>query len=541
MARRMSTPVVLIGLDGATFDVLDPLVAAGDMPILGALLARGARADLASVVPPITPAAWASFMTGKQPAKHGIYDFRIYDPRMARDSFVTSRAVRDRTLWQLLVAAGRRVTVVNLPMMFPPPAASGTVVSGFDMPSADVAFTSPPELRDRILARYPAYRLVPVPEPTDPSLERDDSFARFVGEVETGLEQRTWIACELLRSERPDVFMVHYQEPDVLQHVAWRFLADPALAPARHARLRQVYRRLDGLVGEVLADAPADAVVLVVSDHGFGAQEGRLFPNVLLQKLGYLSWRSRRTTRLKHSLDKRLRRLGLGQARSGTDIPWEVRVRTHGFAQDLPLRWSQTRAYVALAEIYGLLYLNLRGREPEGIVEPGAEQARLTEELRAHLLSARDPHDGGAAFAEVLPGAAVYPDDPTGRRPDLVLVPRPGFIVRRELRLSLWLERNRTIGGTHRPEGILVAAGPGIRAGRVERAAIADLAPTVLAVADVPLPDDLDGRVLTELFERPPTVTYDRATAPVAEEDAVLSEHEEAQLADRLRALGYLT
>jgi predicted AlkP superfamily phosphohydrolase/phosphomutase len=537
----MSAPIVMIGLDGAAFDLLDPLVAAGDMPILGALLARGARAGLDSVVPPITPAAWTSFLTGKQPAKHGVYDFRIYDPRTARDAFVTSRAVRDRTLWQLLVAAGRRVAVVNLPMMFPPPAASGTVVSGFDMPSPDVAFTNPPELRERILARYPTYRLVPVPEPTDPSLERDDSFSRFVGDVESGLEQRTWIARELLRAERPDVFMVHYQEPDVLQHVAWRFLADPGLAPERHARLRQVYRRLDTLAGEVLADAPADALVLIVSDHGFGAQDGRLFPNVLLQKLGYLAWRSRRTTRLKHSLDKRLRRLGLGRARPGAAIPWDVRVRTHGFAQDLPLRWNRTRAYVALAEIYGLLYLNLRGREPDGIVEPGMEQARLTRELRAQLLAVRDPHDGRPVFADVVPGEAVYPDDPTGRRPELVLVPRPGLITRRELRLSLWLERNRTIGGTHRPEGVLVAAGPGIRAGRVARAGIVDLAPTVLSVAGVPLPDDMDGRVLTELFERPPAVTYERAAAPVAEDDAVLSEHEEAQLADRLRALGYLT
>jgi predicted AlkP superfamily phosphohydrolase/phosphomutase len=537
----MSTPIVLIGLDGASFDVLDPLVGAGDMPTLARLLARGARVELDSVVPPITPAAWTSFMTGKQPAKHGVYDFRIYDPRTARDVFVTSRAVRERTLWQLLSAAGLRVAVVNLPMMFPPPAASGTVVSGFDMPSPDVAFTNPPELRERILSRYPAYRLVPVPEPSDPSLEGDDSFERFVRDVESGLEQRTWIARELLRAERPDVFMVHYQEPDVLQHVLWRFLADPDLAPERHARLRQVYRRLDSLLGEILADAPAEALVLIVSDHGFGAQLGRLFPNVLLQKLGYLSWRSRRTTRFKHSLRKRLERLGLGRARPALDVPWEVRVRTHGFAQDLPLRWSRTRAYVALAEIYGLLYLNLRGREPYGIVARGVEQERLTEEIRIRLLAARDPHDDGAAFAEVLRGEEVYPDDPTARRPELVLIPRPGFIARRELRLSLWLERNRTVGGTHRPEGVLVAAGPGVRAGRFDRAAIVDLAPTVLSVAGVPVPDDMDGRVLAELFERPPTVTYGRASVRAAADDTGLSEHEEAQLADRLRALGYLT
>ena len=105
-------PVLVIGLDGATFDVLDVLFASGDMPVLAGLVERGAWGTLRSVVPPITPAAWSSFMTGKLPGKHGIYDFHIYDPRTRRDSFVTSRALREPTMWELMTAAGRRVAAV---------------------------------------------------------------------------------------------------------------------------------------------------------------------------------------------------------------------------------------------------------------------------------------------------------------------------------------------------------------------------------------------------------------------------------------------
>src|SRR5262249_59991706 len=109
----VTRPVFIVSLDGAPRHVLAPLIALGDMPTLANLVARGTSATLRSVVPPITPAAWSSFMTGKRPGKHGIYDFRIYDPRGYRDSFVTSRALREPTIWELMTAAGRRVAVGN--------------------------------------------------------------------------------------------------------------------------------------------------------------------------------------------------------------------------------------------------------------------------------------------------------------------------------------------------------------------------------------------------------------------------------------------
>jgi predicted AlkP superfamily phosphohydrolase/phosphomutase len=473
-------------------------------------------------------------MTGKHPGKHGVYDFRVYDPTAYADAFVTSHALREPTLWQLLTAAGKRVAVVGLPMMYPPRADSGTIVAGFDSPSVASAFTNPPELRDRILARLPGYSLVAVADPADPSLERDATFAAFVADVERGLDQRTTVARELLDDGAWDVFMVHYQDVDALQHAAWRFFGDGS---ARAERIRAVYGRLDASLAELLRAAPSDAVVLLVSDHGFGSHTARLFPNALLRRWGYLDWHGRHRTRLRRFVTRRL-----GRRATRPDTPWDVQVREHGFAGALPLVWRRTRAYVAVAEIYALLYLNLRGREPEGIVAPGAEAERLLDELGERLAAVRDPRDGASVFARVERGADVYPDDRHGRRPDLVLVPRPGYTIYRELRPRLWIDHHRLMAGTHRDDGIIVATGDGIRAGgRAKPASIVDVMPTVLAAAGVPIPDDVDGRVLAELFTEPPTATYVPAARAGASEGGGLSAAEEDELARRLRGLGYMT
>jgi predicted AlkP superfamily phosphohydrolase/phosphomutase len=538
----VSQPVVLIGLDGATADVIDPLIAAGDLPTLARLAAGGTRAVLGSVVPPITPAAWSTFMTGKHPGVHGVYDFRVYDPRRYEDAFVTSRALRERTLWELLTAAGRRVGVVGLPMMYPPRARSGTIVSGFDTPSSAAEFTAPPELRQRLLARFPDYLFVAAPDPADPNLTGEDAFTAFLAAVERSLAQRTQVALDLLAEGRWDVFMVHYQDTDVVQHAVWRFIEQRDQHPARWDRLRAIYRRVDAHLAEVLAAAPADALVLVLSDHGFGSHTGRLFPNVLLQRWGYLAWRGRRRERWKRSLRKGLGGFGLGRRPPVPEEAWAVRVREQSFAHALPLRWRRTKAYVALAEIYGLLYVNLRGREPEGIVAPGAERDALVEALRTQLLNVRDPRDGEPVFAAVVPGETLYPGGADAARPDLVLVPRPGYSVHRTLHPRLWIDHHGVMAGTHRPEGILLANGPGVRhATAGTMIGLADLAPTVLAVSGVAVPEDMTGRVLSELFTEPPTVTYAPPSEAAPSDPGGSSEGDDAQVMQRLRALGYMT
>ena len=534
----MSAPLLIVGWDGASFEGLLPLCERGAMPTLSSLLESGAWGPLESVMPPITPAAWASFMTGKEPGRHGIFDFRVYDPRTYRDTFVSRRHLREATVWESMDRAGRRVAVVNMPMLYPPPTGAVTVVSGFDTPSTEAAFTNPPELRGRILEALPDYCFVAEPDPDDPDLQNEHAFQSFLAAVERSLEQRTQVA-EMLACDMPlDVLAVHYQDIDALQHKAWREIVHPGVAPARAAAVQRVFERVDACLARLLAALPG-ARVLLVSDHGFGDHTGRVYPNVLLERWGFLTWPGRWRARLERSLRKRLGRTASTRRRGSQD--WFKRIRTEGMERALPVRWRSTRAYVALAEIHGLLYVNQRGREPEGVVAPGDETERLVDELLERFRAVRDPRDDTPVFDRVARGGEVYPHDPHGVRPDLVLVPRGGLSIYRDLNPKRWIEHYDIPGGTHRSTGVLIAAGPGMRRGRV-RASLLDMAPTMLACVDAPVPTDLDGRVLTELFEAPPHVSFEPPVGPTdAATGGDLDAEEEAQVRERLRALGYMT
>jgi predicted AlkP superfamily phosphohydrolase/phosphomutase len=175
-----------------------------------------------------------------------------------------------------------------------------------------------------------------------------------------------------------------------------------------------------------------------------------------------------------------------------------------------------------------------------GTVTPGAEAEALLAELADRFRSVPDPRDGAPVFDAVLRGDEVDSDDEFGRRPDLVLVPRGDLTVSRDLNDRLWHDVYPKPGGTHRPEGILVAAGPGMRTGRVPPVELIDVAPTLLALAGVGIPDDVDGRMLDELFTVPPEVRSAPARQGRAIDPSALSTQEEADVAERLRALGYL-
>jgi predicted AlkP superfamily phosphohydrolase/phosphomutase len=157
----MSRKLLIIGLDGATFDLLDPLMDDGRMPNLRGLAAKGVRSDLLSVIPPVTPAAWTSFMTGKSPAKHGIFHFRQFDPLTGEERVHNSASISDTTLWEYMSAGGISVGVVNVPMTFPPLKVNGFLVSGVDTPSLREDYTYPPELKEEISFRFPNYGLLP--------------------------------------------------------------------------------------------------------------------------------------------------------------------------------------------------------------------------------------------------------------------------------------------------------------------------------------------------------------------------------------------
>lgn len=532
--------LLIIGLDGATFDVLDPLMDAGRMPNLRAFIRRGVAGVLESTRPPITPAAWTTFMTGKGPGRHGIVDFEKYDVRTHTLTFNSTYEIQEKTLWELLSEKGLRVGSINVPMTYPPRPVNGFLISGFETPSIDVDFTWPPELKHEILRQMPNYNY------------RTNWKRRFLGGealLRANLEyicqsfEQGW---ELTRycGEKFgwDVLMVVFKLVDNLQHKAWKYL-DPRcrrLYPRRAELAADCFDRLDGVLGRLFDYAASrSATVLIMSDHGHGSLDGKAQPNLLLKNWGYLKLRSpwqRAGTRAEYWLH----RLTKGRA---TRFEQGSRV----IERELALDWSQTRACVMHAGIYGSLYINLKGRGPQGIVESHEYEA-LRDELTARLMAAEtlDPQGNPVPiFSAVYKTEELYGCSQEDRPdlPDLLLSPRPGLAVVRKIRGRQpvrWCSPSR-LEGTHRVEGILALSGPQVRAGQRLDANIVDVTPTALAMLGLRVPVDMEGRVLREAFVVEPVVEREPPIRKVLEEHGeVYSEEERRVLERRLSDLGYL-
>ena len=533
--------VLLIGLDGATFDVLGPLMRDGVMPELKALMENGTSGPLESTRPPITPAAWTTFMTGKGPGKHGIIDFLRYDPQTNRLSFNDNKRIssKAKTIWQILSDKNYRVGSINVPMTFPPEPVNGFMISGFDTPPGE-PFTYPKELEAEILAKHPDYThekrwerhtfggdalFAKNLEYINQSFERGYDLARFCG------EKYGW-----------DVMMVLYKLVDNLQHKAWRYIDKRTRDsnPARAKMTVDCFARLDAVIGKLKALATEHgADIIVMSDHGHGSLDGKAQANLLLARAGYLTLRSPLARAQTRATTWWRRLVGSNAASSGG--------QPSALDHDLAIDWSSTRACVLHAGVYGFLYINLQGRQPQGIVPP-AEYESVRREVREALLKARCRDRDGKeinVFDDVFVTEELYntrrEDHPW--MPDLLLAPADGMAVVKKIRGRSpvrWVPLSR-LEGTHRLQGVFVAQGPGVKAGQRISASISDLAPTILAGLGEPVPKDMDGHVLRKVFKDPITISYEPPQDRKLEDvSTTLTKQQMQEVADRLSDLGYL-
>ncbi len=538
--RPVADRLLIIGLDGATFAILDPLLDAGRMPNLKRFMTEGVWGVLESTQPPITPAAWTTFMTGKGPGRHGILDFETYDAATHTLTFNSTYEIREKTLWQLLSEKGLRVGSINVPMTYPPKPVNGFMISGFETPSIDAQFTWPPELKDEIFGVIPSYDYRTNWRRT--ALSRRAQLADNLEYIANSFDQGARLTRYCGEKFGWDVLMTVFKLVDNLQHKAWKYL-DPQTSgryPQEAELAARCFQRLDDVLGDLFAYASASgATVLIMSDHGHGSLDGKAQPNLLLAKWGYLCLRS-----------------PWEQARTRAEYWWHRLTKgratrfeqgSRGIERDLAVDWARSRACVMHAGIYGYLYINLKGRGPLGIVDPQDYEA-LRDELAARFRAATVRHPDGRTtpvFMEVHRAEELYgcSREENPNLPDLMLVPHPGFAVVRKIRgrkAVRWCDPKR-LEGTHRVEGILALRGPNVRTGVRVDANIVDITPTALAVLGLRVPVDMEGRVVREAFAVEPVVEQEPPVEKVrrAEEEAY-TEEDRRTLERRLSDLGYL-
>jgi predicted AlkP superfamily phosphohydrolase/phosphomutase len=541
--------VLLIGLDGATFRLLDPWMERGLLPNLQRLMAEGARAPLHSVIPPTTGPAWASFSTGVQPGNHGIFEFRKRVPGRPERQLVSALDVRVPTVWDMLAEAGLPVGLINLPVTYPPSERTSFHLTDMLTPPSAASFCYPPSLYEELRPTLGEY----VIDPPAGQKQGPRGMTHYLEGLAECTRQRTKYAEHLLRTRPWKVATVVYVGPDRIQHRMWDILSDEFVVFPRNAetlRLKEQAERymtlLDACVGQLLATVTPDTDVLVVSDHGFGPHRGRLKINQWLARHGLLvpAWRRGKVGRLLVALDvlRLRRRTGAMLARLASLRGKKKQDGQRPFWRWI--NWAKTRAYVPSVDESGV-YVNLQGREVHGSV-PAEEYEQVRDEILACLAQLRHPQTGEPMVTRAGRREEILHGDHLDNAAD-VLFELQDLECITDLRLvgplfepaswSSWT-------GMHRFEGILIAGGPRIRAGAsLTKPEIVDIAPTVLHLCGLAAPSHMDGRTLTELFadELPePTEAVKESAIPRAGAETVYSGEETREIEARLRDLGYL-
>lgn len=526
------------------------------MPNLARLVAGGAAGALASTVPPISAAAWITFLTGQNPGRHGVYQFRKMDMRQYggyRDEFATSQDYVGRSFIELAGQRGRRVAAIGIPMTYPPFPVNGFLVSGFPRPFGPQAHAYPPA-KAEALGRW---------DEVQDSFNFTLSAAKTVETSDYWVRKYTDISLQALAEEPFDLFLVVWNSTDNIPHLFWKYTdpAFPAYDPTGAPQFGQVinhqYEVADGEIGRILAALPdlEQTTVLVMSDHGMGPH-----PHLQVNFGAWLADQGWLTRKQSAGSQPSLLSRTVGQVRRRLPRQWMERLRGRmpaGLRADLYARqmnldqidWAETAAYrlKVFPSVEGIV-LNVRGRQAEGVVDPGPPYEALRDRLLAALADLRDPGSGQPIVARASRREDLFEGPYVEDIPDILLELHPaytgGSALHGKLITPLSLEELSAYSGSHSPTGLFVFSGPGVRSGHwLEGAAIQDLAPTLLHAMGLPVASWMDGQVLQGLFE-PATlqpVTYAEYDVAAREPgSAGLSAADEEAIRAQLAGLGYL-
>lgn len=551
-----SRKVAVFGLDGITFDLLQPWLDEGRLPNLARLLAAGASGELRSTIPPVSASAWPSFATGTNPGQHSVIDFTYpaqdsYEIRVSNGLTVAVPAI-----WQIASAAGKQVGVVSLPMTYPPRPLNGIMLCSFLTPSQDSEYTYPRELKQELMAACGPYpmRMSEKGRGVDPAV-----FVRACKQLEL---DRARSVKYLLREKPWDLFIYVLETTDNLQHEIWHLvdethpMHDPETAARVLPDIHDYYATVDQILGEMLSLVPEEALVVVMSDHGFGPFHKFFHINNWLAANGWLAFKHSPVSLIKRTAFKLgvtpinalkwLTALGLSDMRKNVK-----RGRGGGMLRRLFLSfndvdWSRTKAFSV--GNFGQVYLNVKGQRPKGAVDPDEYEA-VRDAIIAAAQDLRDPEDGTQVVPIVYRREEVFHGISAARLPDLVLhTDRAKYVSfgHADFGSNKVIEASTGQTGHHHMNGVIGLMGPGVRQGVIlEGASLLDPAPTILYYLGLPVPDYMDGRVLTEAFTdefiaaNPMTYSSGGPGNGVGS-DSVYSDAEEEMVLQKLRDLGYV-
>ncbi len=544
--------VIIIGLDGATFDLIKPWAKKGIMPNIERLLENGVHSNLRSVRPHCSAPAWTSFATGKNPGKHGIFDFVM--PRGSLDNLipVTSEDIKAETYYEIINANDLNCALINLPVSYPPRTEQVTITS-LMTPGEEFIF---PQSLENDVSELKDYRISP-----DPEITVKGSVKDYIEDIRELEEARFRSGKKIYMLKDWDCFFYLISGVDWIQHNVYKDLLSGKLD--LHSEAIEAYRDFDRYIGWFLKNSPDNSILILMSDHGFMVRNSFFYINTWLHDQGYLtidegkgsSVAPTKKAKEKHKIANEMFKLSPNKKiidiLDRNPMVKNVARRVFRFAKAyLPVKIEKSVGKVNVGDSKALLtregawgiYLNDKRRFKDGILN-NDEYHKIRRELKEKLKHLRDK-SGNRVLKDVSFKEDIYSGNFVRSGPDIVFQSNSHQIIPTITNNEFW----STNHNGHSPEGIFIASGKEINQNvNINNINLTDVAPTVLHILDLPVVKDMDGRVIKEIFKRnsgplkreikrkKPNEKYLRQ--PSEEEREVVDDE---KVKERLRNLGYL-
>ena len=532
--------VLVIGIDGATFEIIRPMFDAGKLPVIGSLMKRGAWGELESTIPSVTIPAWVSMLTGKNPGKLGLYDL------LQRDGYSVKPNVccysKHEPLWDILNRNGIRTGLINIPGSYPPSDVDGFMITGMMTPSKRSQFCYPPTLCNEIDTATDGYEI-------DVGHWESYEEKAYLENLIAVTEKRGKAAKYLLQVEPCDFNMIVFTSSDRLHHALW----------ANRDAVETYWEKLDSVIGSLLEGIDDDTTTFIVSDHGFSNLVGTFYVNEWLHKKGYLKLKRNRIRSafvklgqlvegfFKFLVERKLLKFvsNFFYELLGID---RMSKYTYSYLSNVNLEsrvnWKGTRAFSCIhTPEFGHIYLNMKDKMEEGIVTK-EQREELRDSIIKELqeLSLPEPK----TKIEVFRSEEIYSGEYLDDAPDIVFMINGG---RFELDGKVGEGKMFVEGapltewtGTHVQEGVFIAEGPLIKPGEEVKISILDITPTILHIFGIQSPTGLDGEARTEILNTDISPKKETASPLKQDQDqrVSLSQEELTVIEARLKKLGYM-
>jgi len=504
--------VLIIGLDSATFDIIQSLINKNNLPFFQKLMREGSYGTIHSNYPLNSASNWTSLFTGKNPGKHNIFDFLDYNNSSSyQPKLITNQSLKANLLWNIANQHDIQTILLNAPMISKAEPLNGIMVSGM-LSASDQRYAYPESIATELVKQN--YII-------------DSGFARnlnpdvYFDQITQTLLKQEQTFQRLIKKHPWQLAILTLNCLGKAQH---RFWHEPE-------KIEAMYIQLDGFLNNIFESLEQNTCFMVVSQHGFKSISKKFFVNEWLWELGLLAKHiTIHQTRLtdvydlifkdvpndRHPVTKFLSKTALTKDNIRSVIPVFVaesikrlvpwRIKKYFPAEYLEIVWPKTKAYFVATNVQGI-NINLKGREPQGIVKPGREYQRTRDQIISELYRLKDPYTFENVVEEIYRKEDLFQGDYLDAAPDIIFVPRNRDYFldseKRTCRLFIGSAKDDyPVYSYHDPRGTFFITGPGIKAGqKIPVVDIYDITPTILTLLGIPLQEDFDGRVIQRIFK----------------------------------------